>query len=106
MLTIAGVVAVAGNAKFAAMALLFYTLEFCCMIPYEESFLQERFPEEFSRYRQLVPAILPRPEQTPAVKASYSLSDALKSERKTFASTGAILALLALVGILRKESRL
>lgn len=98
LLKVAGILAIAGNAAYAAAVLLFYAVEFSCIIPFEEGFLAEKFPEAFKAYREAVPALLPLRGRHPdfAAEPAWSLSESLKSERKTFASTGAILLLLAL----------
>lgn len=105
ILKIAGFVAIAGNPVYSLIVLAFYALEFCFMIPYEEQFLAEKFPELFKAYRAAVPAMLPlqgKKEQFDAAPA-FSLPEALKSEKKTFLSTSAILLLLGIVAIFRKE---
>ncbi len=105
MLKISGIVAIAGSAFFAALVILFYALEFACIIPYEEQFLMEKFPEEFAAWRDRVPAILPVAgrktefDRDPA----WSLAEAFRSEKKTFASTAALLVFL--LGIAKYRGR-
>lgn len=101
MLKIAGVLAICGNPLYALLVMLFYALEFCSIICYEESFLAEKFPEQFKAYQESVPALVGLPNEKFAGAPGFSLGEALRSERKTFASTIAILALLALAGKFR-----
>lgn len=96
MLKIAGFMVIAGNPFYALLVGIFYLVEFSTMIPYEEGFLAEKFPEAHKCYRESVPAFLPRGRAEPRFdgEAAYSFSEALRSEKKTFASTAAILLVL------------
>lgn len=102
---ILGFMVVSGNPLFAAVAALFYMLEFATMIPYEEGFLAEKFPEAHKCYREAVPAFIPSLEANPrfAAEANFTLAEALQSEKRTFASTSLILVLVAFAAIFRKE---
>ncbi len=105
MLKITGFMLIAGNLKYAAVVFAFYCLEFSTMIPYEESFLAEKFPEAHRLYRETVPVFFPSLSTGADAAASpaYELGEALNSERRTFASTAAILLLLAFCSIFRRE---
>ncbi|MDD3147445.1 MAG: isoprenylcysteine carboxylmethyltransferase family protein [Candidatus Riflebacteria bacterium] len=107
LLKITGFMMIAGNLKYAATVLAFYCVEFSTMIPYEEGFLATKFPEEHRLYRDSVPAFFPKPPAGKGFDAApaYDLNEALKSERRTFASTSAILLLLAFCSIFRRENR-
>ncbi|GAB4271097.1 MAG: hypothetical protein Kow0029_08400 [Candidatus Rifleibacteriota bacterium] len=105
LLKITGFICISGNLPYAITVMVFYLVEFCCIIPYEESYLAGKFPDEFERYKRLVPAVIPYKGKSAELNApaTFSLSDALRSERKTFLSTAAILVILAACSILGKE---
>jgi len=96
MLKITGFMVIAGNPVYALLVGLFYLVEFSTMIPYEEGFLAEKFPEAHKCYREAVPVFFPRSSAEPRfdAEASYSFYEALRSEKKTFGSTAAILLVL------------
>lgn len=106
-LKIAGFMVISGNLPYALVVLAFYAVEFVTMIPYEENFLAEKFPEAHKAYREAVPAFVPNATPSPAfdAAANYELDEAIRSERRTFASTSAILLLLSICSLLRKEKR-
>lgn len=105
LLKVAGIISIAGNPFYAALVTVFYAIEFCFMIPYEEQFLAQKFPEQFKSYKELVPAMLPLAGKNEKFDAApeFTLAEALKSEKKTFLSTSAIVLLLAVIAIFRKE---
>lgn len=92
---VAGFLVIAGHGPFAALALAFYAFEYATVIPFEEQFLSEKFPEAFAAYRARVPVLVPR-ALLPGWddRGPHSLGEALWSERRTFASSGLLLALL------------
>lgn len=102
---ILGFMVISGNTLFAAVVAMFYLLEFATMIPYEEGFLAEKFPDAHKCYREAVPAFIPTLEANPLFTAApnFTLAEALKSEKRTFASTSLILALVAIAAFFRKE---
>lgn len=106
LLKVLGILLIAGNAPLAMLILTFYGVEFSSLIHYEESFLAQRFPEAYAEYVKLVPAFFPhgRSGASPA-PASYSLGEACHSERRTFFSTGLILAALRIVQFFRSAGR-
>jgi len=104
ILKIVGLLIIAGNFRYALAVSVFYALEFSTMIPYEESFLAERFEKEFTDYARQVPVLLPSGRRfSGANPSAYSLAESLRSEKRTFASTGLILALIAIIGFLGKD---
>ena len=105
LLKIVGFMLIAGNPAYAACVLAFYAVEFATMIPYEESFLAEKFPEAHKAYREAVPMFLPKTSSGPGLSAEprFALREALRSEKRTFASTSAILLVLSLCSIFRWE---
>jgi len=102
---ILGFMVVSGNALFAMVVALFYLVEFSTMIPYEEGFLAEKFPEAHRCYREAVPAFIPTIEACGRFDgtANFTLSEAFQSEKRTFASTSLILLTVALAAAIRKE---
>lgn len=107
VLKITGITAIAGNVGFALLATVFYVLEFCFIIKYEENFLAEKFPEEFKKYSELVPVFFPGKISVRQLKngAEFSLNEAIKSETKTFMSTAAVLLVLLFATVMRKEKQ-
>ncbi|KAF1082796.1 MAG: hypothetical protein GQF41_0563 [Candidatus Rifleibacterium amylolyticum] len=104
-LKILGFMVISGNAGFALVVAFFYLIEFSTMIPYEEGFLAEKFPDAHRCYREAVPAFIPTLQANSrfAAAANFSLSEALRSEKRTFASTSLILLTVALAAAMRKE---
>ncbi|HOY67719.1 MAG TPA: isoprenylcysteine carboxylmethyltransferase family protein [Candidatus Ozemobacteraceae bacterium] len=105
-LKVVGIALCAGDLPAGALAAVFYSLEFSTMIPFEEAYLKDRFPESFESWAARTPAFLPMP---PAVDADtvetapkWSWAEAFGSERRTFASTGLMLAVLAVIGFRRR----
>jgi protein-S-isoprenylcysteine O-methyltransferase Ste14 len=76
------------------MAALYATI-----VPHEEEYLHERFGEEFERYCERVPRILPQLDPAPDGAQQWDASVIGKAESKTFVTFGAMLALLALKSI-------
>ncbi len=106
ILKIAGFAVIAGNLPWALAVMAFYAVEFATMIPYEESFLAEKFPEEHRAWCAAVPALLPRfkPAEGFAAEPRYEFEEALQSEKRTFASTSLILFALSCCSIFRRRS--
>lgn len=106
-LKVAGMLLFAGDLPVGIVATVFYAAEFSAMIPYEETFLKGKFPESFESWAARTPAFIPRrPEEDdelPAMSPKWSWSEALRSERRTFMSTGLILIALAVSSALRGE---
>jgi protein-S-isoprenylcysteine O-methyltransferase Ste14 len=82
--------ALAGG-SLATMAAIYATI-----IPHEEAFLRSQFGEEFDRYCERVPRLVPQLEPLPQTGARWE-SRALKdAESKTFALFGTMLLALVL----------
>lgn len=77
-----------------AMAALYATI-----VPHEERYLRERFGEQFDRYCERVPRILPQLDPAPDGEQRWDTGVIGKAESKTFVTFGAMLALLALKSI-------
>ena len=69
------------------------------IIPHEEQFLRREFGEAFDRYCENVPPLVPLAEPAPDGKGDYKPEVIAEAESKTFASFGAMLAILALKAI-------
>ncbi len=104
-LKILGFMMIAGNPGYAFFVILFYLIEFSTMIPYEEGFLAEKFPEAHKCYRESVSAFVPslNPASGYEAPAAFSFAEAVTSEKRTFASTAAILLILLFCSLKRKE---
>ena len=104
LLKIVGILLVAGNLRLALGVLALYAAEFFCMIPYEDGFLAEKFAEVHKQYLNTVPALIPN-QFSSAFSATpkFSFFQAIKSETRTFASTGAILLMCFVSPLLRSD---
>jgi protein-S-isoprenylcysteine O-methyltransferase Ste14 len=83
-------VALAGG-SLAAMLGVYATI-----VPHEEAYLRETFGEAFDNYASRVPAVLPLVEPSEPQEGSYDPDVIGKAESRTFATFGAMLAVLAL----------
>lgn len=81
-------------AALGAMAGIYATI-----VPHEERYLRERFGDEFDRYCERVPRILPQLDPAPDGVQTWDPSVIGNAESKTFVTFGAMLALLALKSI-------
>ena len=81
-------------ASLGTIAAVYWTI-----IPHEEQFLQREFGEEFTAYCERVPPIVPLSEPAESQRGDYDPDVLLSSESKTFATFGAMLAMLALKSI-------
>ena len=77
--------------SLAAMAAVYATI-----IPHEEQFLHSQFGEEFDRYLERVPQVVPQSEPMPNGQGEWQPSVIKDAESRTFATFGAMLAVLAL----------
>lgn len=106
-LKVAGMLLCAGDLPVGILATVFYIVEFSTMIPYEEAFLKDKFPESFESWAARTPAFIPRrPEEsdeTAEPVAKWAWSEAFRSERRTFLSTGLILLVLLIASSARRE---
>jgi protein-S-isoprenylcysteine O-methyltransferase Ste14 len=66
------------------------------IVPHEEAFLREEFGEEFERYCESVPRVVPQLEPPANGNGAWSADALISAESKTFALFGAMLAALAL----------
>jgi protein-S-isoprenylcysteine O-methyltransferase Ste14 len=69
---------------------------YATIIPHEEQFLRSQFGEEFERYCERVPPIVPQAEALPDSNGTWDPSVIKEAESKTFLTFGAMLAVLAL----------
>lgn len=66
------------------------------IVPHEELFLRSQFGGEFERYCEHVPPIIPQAAPIPDGQGTWKPHVIAQAESKTFASLGAMLAVLAL----------
>lgn len=66
------------------------------IVPHEEGFLRQEFGEAFDRYCERVPRVIPQAEPMPGGKGTWRPDVIREAESKTFATFGAMLAVLAL----------
>jgi protein-S-isoprenylcysteine O-methyltransferase Ste14 len=95
-------VAFTGKNKFATkLALLAGSLGtmagvYSTIIPHEEQFLRSQFGEAFDRYCETVPPLVPQSEPGPNPQGTWEPSVIKDAESRTFATFGAMLAVLVL----------
>jgi protein-S-isoprenylcysteine O-methyltransferase Ste14 len=77
--------------SLAAMAAVYATI-----IPHEEAFLRSEFGEEFDRYCERVPPVVPQLEPMPDGSGEWHSEVIAAAESTTFLTFGAMLAMLAL----------
>jgi protein-S-isoprenylcysteine O-methyltransferase Ste14 len=73
---------------------------YAAIVPREEAYLRTAFGKAFEAYTASVPPIFPRATPWEGRQGTYDPSVILKAETRTFATFGAMLALLALKAIL------
>ncbi|HZY95910.1 MAG TPA: isoprenylcysteine carboxylmethyltransferase family protein [Candidatus Cybelea sp.] len=78
-------------ASLGAMVAVYATI-----VPHEEAFLRKQFGEEFERYCERVPRILPRLEPIVGGAGEWDSHVLIAAESKTFALFGAVLVALAI----------
>jgi protein-S-isoprenylcysteine O-methyltransferase Ste14 len=69
---------------------------YATIIPHEEQYLRSQFGEEFDRYCETVPPIVPTVEPAPNGNGTWNPSVIREAESKTFATFGVMLGVLAL----------
>ena len=69
---------------------------YATIIPHEEQFLRSEFGEEFDRYCERVPPLVPQMEAPEEQSGTWNPSVIKDAETRTFATFGAMLAVLAL----------
>ena len=72
---------------------------YATIVPHEEHYLRERFGDDFDRYCERVPRILPQLDPAPDGEQTWDPNVIANAESKTFLTFGAMLALLALKSI-------
>jgi len=69
---------------------------YATIVPHEEQFLRSQFGEEFERYSERVPPVVPQLEAMPDGQGEWDPSVIKDAESRTFLTFGAMLAVLAL----------
>ena len=77
--------------SLAAMAAVYATI-----VPHEEKFLRSQFGAAFDRYCEQVPQVIPRGKPAEGGKGRWNPSVIRDAESRTFATFGAMLAVLVL----------
>jgi protein-S-isoprenylcysteine O-methyltransferase Ste14 len=78
-------------ASLGTMAAVYATI-----VPHEEQFLRSQFGEDFDRYREDVPPLVPRTEPAPGGRGTWKPEVIKDAESRTFLTFGAMLGVLAL----------
>ena len=89
------------NSAFARFALVGGSLAaivgvYSVIVPHEENYLRETFGAAFEDYTRRVPPVVPLLEPSEPQQGSYDPEVIAKAESRTFATFGAMLAVLAL----------
>jgi steroid 5-alpha reductase family enzyme len=89
------------NAGFARLGLVGLSLAamvgiYAIVVPHEERFLRATFGAAYDDYAERVPRLVPALEPSQPQQGSYDPSVIGKAESRTFATFGAMLAVLAL----------
>lgn len=79
------------GASLATMAAVYATI-----IPHEEQFLRSQFGESFDRYCERVPPLIPQSEPAADAQGTWDPGVIKDAESRTFATFGAMLAVLVL----------
>jgi len=69
---------------------------YAAIVPHEERFLHEKFGEDFERYCERVPAVVPQLEPMPDGQGVWNAGVIKEAESNTFTTFAAMLASLAL----------
>jgi protein-S-isoprenylcysteine O-methyltransferase Ste14 len=69
---------------------------YATIIPHEEQFLRSQFGEEFDRYTERVPPLMPQAQAPDEQSGEWNPAVIKDAESKTFVTFGAMLAVLAL----------
>ena len=86
----------AGRAALVLGSLATMLGVYSVIVPHEERYLRETFGEAFDDYVAAVPRVVPRSEPAGSQAGTYDPSVIGKAESRTFATFGAMLAVLAL----------
>jgi len=86
----------AGRVALIVSALGVMAGVYAIIIPHEEQYLRSQFGARFDRYCERVPRIVPRLTPAKDGEGSYDPSVIPRAESRTFATFGAMLAILAL----------
>lgn len=85
----------AGRWALIASALGSMAAVYATIVPHEEGFLRETFGEEFDKYCERVPRLIPQAEPMPDGNGTWNPDVIGEAESKTFVTFGAMLAALA-----------
>ena len=94
---VAGLAVFSGSVGFTILTIALFYFQYHFIIQYEEKILEDKFQDEYRKYKQEVPAWIP--DKIPGlddIEWSDSYSKALKSEKRTLTAIAAMLALLIL----------
>jgi protein-S-isoprenylcysteine O-methyltransferase Ste14 len=67
---------------------------YAAIVPHEEAFLRSEFPDEFERYCELVPRVIPRSTPIDGAQGEWRAEVVRTAESKTFVTFGAMLVAL------------
>ncbi|MBV8150631.1 MAG: isoprenylcysteine carboxylmethyltransferase family protein [Candidatus Eremiobacteraeota bacterium] len=87
------------RAALAALALGTMVSVYATIVPHEEAYLRRTFGAAFDDYAARVPAVIPLAVASQPQEGVYDPSVIARAESRTFATFGAMLAVLALKGL-------
>ena len=92
-----GVTLYGGQLGFVVIAMLLFAFQYYCIVRFEETQLERKFPEEYVAYMEAVPRWFPSPlPSMHELQWPASFSEAIWSERRTFMAIAAVITLLLL----------
>jgi protein-S-isoprenylcysteine O-methyltransferase Ste14 len=92
-----GVTIFGGPLWFVILTMILFAIQYWAIITYEESLLEEKFGDDFRRYREQVPAFFPRSLSEPVDwNFNYPIPAILKSEKRTLTAVAFVIFVLVL----------
>ena len=84
----------------AVLTAVSFSWQYYWIVRYEESLLNQKFGEEYSRYKEQVPAWIPKAlPRISELSWPDSFSYALISEKRTLTAIGAMLSILTYISL-------
>lgn len=90
-----GVAVYGGHVWFVLMTVVLFSIQYWAIVSYEETLLEERFGDEFRKYRETVPAWIPKSFNTQVDWTfRHTVPEILASEKRTLTAIAVVVAIL------------